>query len=163
MPKVYLICGKICSGKSTYAEQLRIQNNAVVLSTDEITLALFGQHCGDKHDDYVERTQNYLFNKSLELIEVGINVILDWGFWMKEERDYAREFYNSRNIACEFHYIDISDETWKARLKKRNSEILAEETIAYYIDDNLAEKFGVMFEEPNEDEIDVVYQGDTNE
>ncbi len=75
----------------------------------------------------------------------------------------AREFYNSRNIACEFHYIDISDETWKARLKKRNSEILAEETIAYYIDDNLAEKFGVMFEEPNEDEIDVVYQGDTNE
>ena len=163
MPKVYLICGKICSGKSTYAEQLRVLNNAVLLSTDEITLALFGQHCGDKHDDYVERTQNYLFNKSLELIEVGINVVLDWGFWMKEERDYVREFYNSRNIECEFHYIDISVETWKARLKKRNSEILAEETTAYYIDDNLAEKFGVMFEEPNEDEIDVVYQGDTNE
>ncbi len=163
MAKVMLICGKIWCGKSTYAEQLRIQNNAVLLSTDEITLALFGQHCGDKHDDYVERTQNYLFNKSLELIEVGINVILDWGIWMKEERDYAREFYNSRNIDCEFHYIDISVETWKARLKKRNSAILAEETSAYYIDDNLAEKFGAMFEEPNEDEIDVVYQGDTNE
>lgn len=87
MAKVILICGKICSGKSTYAEQLRVQHNAVVLSTDEITLALFGQHCGDKHDDYVERTQNYLFNKSLELIEVGGNVILDWGFWMKVERD----------------------------------------------------------------------------
>ena len=159
MPKVYLICGKISSGKSTYAEQLRIQNNAVLLSTDEITLALFGQHCGDKHDDYVERTQNYLFNKSLELIEVGINVILDWGFWLKEERDYAREFYNSRNIECEFHYIDISDETWKARLKKRNNAILAEETTAYYIDDNLAKKFASIFEEPNEDEIDVIYRG----
>ena len=159
MAKVYLICGKICSGKSTYAEQLRIQNNAVLLSTDEITLALFGQHCGDKHDDYVERTQNYLFNKSLELIEVGINVILDWGFWMKEERDYAREFYNSRNIACGFHYINISDETWNARLKKRNSAILAEETNAYYIDDNIAKKFASIFEEPNEDEIDVIYRG----
>lgn len=163
MPKVYLICGKICCGKSTYAEQLRVQNNAVLLSTDEITLALFGQHCGDKHDEYVERTQNYLFDKSLELIEVGINVILDWGFWMKEERDYARAFYNSRNIECEFHYINISDKTWKARLKKRNNAIIDGETNAYYIDDNLAEKFGVMFEEPNEDEIDVVYQGDTNE
>ena len=159
MAKVYLICGKICSGKSTYAEQLRVQNHAVLLSTDEITLALFGQHCGDKHDDYVERTQNYLFNKSLELIEVGINVILDWGFWLKEERDYAREFYNSRNIACEFHYINISDGTWKSRLKKRNSEVLAKETSAYYIDDNLAEKFGVMFEEPCEEEIDVIYKG----
>ncbi|MBE6796354.1 MAG: ATP-binding protein [Ruminococcaceae bacterium] len=159
MPKVYLICGKICSGKSTYAEQLRVKNNAVLLSTDEITLALFGQHCGDKHDDYVERTQNYLFNKSLELIEVGINVILDWGFWLKEERDYAREFYNSQNIECEFHYINISDETWKSRLEKRNNAILAEETTAYYIDDNLAEKFGFMFEEPNEDEIDFIYKG----
>ena len=149
MAKVILICGKICSGKSTYAEQLRIQNNAVVLSTDEITLALFGQHCGDKYDDYVERTQNYLFNKSLELIEVGINVILDWGFWMKEERDYAREFYNSRNI----------DETWKSRLKKRNSEVIAETTSAYYIDDNLAEKFAAIFEVPSEDEIDVIYRG----
>ena len=159
MAKVYLICGKICSGKSTYAEQLRIQNNAVLLSTDEITLALFGQHCGDKHDDYVERTQNYLFNKSLELIEVGINVILDWGFWMKEERDYAREFYNSRNIECEFHYINISDETWYARLKKRNSEVLSETTSAYYIDDNLAEKFAAIFEVPSEDEIDVITRG----
>ena len=159
MPKVYLICGKICSGKSTYAEQLRVLNNAVLLSIDEITLALFGQHCGDKHDDYVERTQNYLFNKSLELIEVGINVILDWGFWLKEERDYAREFYNSRNIECEFHYIDISDETWKARLKKRNSAIIDGETNAYYIDDNLAEKFAAIFEVPNEDEIDVIYKG----
>ena len=158
MPKVYLICGKICSGKSTYAEQLRVQHNAVVLSTDEITLALFGQHCGDKHDDYVERTQNYLFNKSLELIEVGINVILDWGFWMKEERDFAREFYKSRNIECEFHYIDISDDTWKARLHKRNSEVLAKKTSAYYIDDNLAEKFASIFEAPNDDEIDVVFQ-----
>ena len=159
MAKVSLICGKICSGKSTYAEQLRIQNKAVLLSTDEITLALFGQHCGDKHDDYVERTQNYLFYKSLELVEVEINVILDWGFWMKEERDYAREFYNSRNIDCEFHYIDISDETWKVRLKKRNSEVLARETSAYYVDDNLAEKFGSIFEVPNEDEIDVIYRG----
>ncbi len=157
MAKVILICGKICSGKSTYAEQLRIQNNAVLLSTDEITLVLFGQHCGDKHDEYVERTQNYLFDKSLELIEVGVNVILDRGFWLKEERDYAREFYNSRNIACEFHYIDISDETWKARLKKRNSDVLSETTSAYYVDDNLAEKFASIFEAPSEDEIDVVY------
>ena len=155
MAKVILICGKICSGKSTYAEQMRVQNHAALLSVDEITLALFGQHCGDKHDDYVERTQNYLFDKSLELIEAGINVVLDWGFWMKEERDYAREFYNGRNIECEFHYIDISDETWKARLMKRNSAILAEETSAYYVDDNLAAKFGALFEKPSRDEIDV--------
>ena len=153
MAKVYLICGKICSGKSTYAEQLRVQHNAVVLSTDEITLALFGRHCGDKHDEYVERTENYLFNKSLELIEVGINVILEWGFWLKKERDYAREFYNSRNIECEFHYIDISDDAWKARIEQRNQTVLIDKTSAYYVDENLLAKFNSIFEVPSEDGI----------
>ena len=155
MPKVILICGKICSGKSTYAEQVRIQKQAALLSVDEITLALFGQYCGDKQDEYVERTKKYLFDKSLELIEVGINVVLDWGFWMKKERDYAKEFYEARNIECEFHYIDISDKTWKAHLTKRNSAIPAEETSAYFVDDNLADKFNALFEMPSKDEIDV--------
>ena len=76
MTKVFLICGKICCGKTTYAQKLCNENNAVLLSVDEITLALFGQHCGDKHDEYVERTEKYLLNKSLELIKKDINVVL---------------------------------------------------------------------------------------
>ena len=38
MAKVILICGKICSGKTYYARQLRDQYNAVILSTDEGTV-----------------------------------------------------------------------------------------------------------------------------
>ena len=160
MPKVYLICGKICCGKTTYAQKLRNKNNAVLLSVDEITLALFGQHCGDKHDEYVERTEKYLLNKSMELIDKNINVVLDWGFWTKAERESVKGFYKSRNIEYELHYIDISDETWKYRLHKRNNAVLADETSAYYVDDNLATKFALIFEVPSEDEIDVVSQGD---
>lgn len=155
MAKVILICGKICSGKTTYAEQLRCGNRAAVLSVDEIMLALFGQHCGDKHDEYANKTQNYLFGKSLELIESGVDVILDWGFWQKEKRDLVRAFYESRNIECAFHYIDISDETWKARLVKRNNAVLADEISAYFVDANLAAKFEAHFEIPSRDEIDV--------
>ena len=160
MAKVYLICGKICCGKTTYANKICVENNAVLLSVDEITLALFGQYCGDKHDKYVERTEKYLLNKSLELIENNINVVLDWGFWTKAEREFVKGFYKSRNIECELHYIDISDETWKFRLHKRNNAVLAKETSAYYVDDNLAAKFASIFEVPSEDEIDVVWQGD---
>ena len=97
-----------------------------MLSVDEITLALFGQHCGDKHDEYVERTEKYLLNKSLELIENNINVVLDWGFWTEAERKSAKEFYKSRNIVCELHYIDISDETIDERLeliRKQRDEV----------------------------------------
>lgn len=156
MVKVYLICGKICSGKTTYAEKLCTQNNAVLLSVDEITLALFGQHCDDKHDEYTEKAKDYLLNKSLELIEKNINVVLDWGFWTKEERKTVKEFFKSRGIECELHYIEISDETWKSRIVQRNNAVLAEETSAYYVDDNLATKFASVFEVPTQDEIDFI-------
>ena len=158
MAKIYLICGKICCGKTTYAQKICNENKAILLSVDEITLALFGQHCGDKHDEYVERTEKYLLNKSLELIENNINVVLDWGFWTKLERLAVKEFYESRGIEYELHYIDVSEETWQYRLNKRNNAVLAEETSAYYVDDNLAAKFASIFEIPDKDEISVIHK-----
>ena len=41
MAEVIMMCGRICSGKSTYAKRLSREKNAVILSVDEITLALF--------------------------------------------------------------------------------------------------------------------------
>ena len=155
MAKVYLICGKLCSGKSTYAAELRRRNKAVLLSCDEIMLSLFDPYLGDQHDTIAGKTKKYLYEKSVEILDTGINVILDWGFWRKKERDYAKEFYQSQNIAYEFHYLDINDETWKARLNKRNQDILNGNAQAYFVDDNLAQKFERLFEMPDKDEMDV--------
>lgn len=155
MPKVYIMCGRICSGKSTYAEKLRKEHNAVLLSVDEITLALFGREPGEKLDEYVEKAEKFLYVKSLEIIEIGADVVLDWGFWTKAEREQARCFYGSRGVAYEFYYLDISPEEWSERMKKRNADILAGKTDAYYVDDGLAAKFGAIFEPPDKTEIDV--------
>ena len=87
MAKIFMMCGRVCSGKSTYSQKLRQENKAVILSVDEITLTLFSQGAGDKHDFYVEMCEKYLYRKSLEIAETGINVVLDWGFWTKRERD----------------------------------------------------------------------------
>ena len=75
-----------------------MENKAVILSVDEIMLSLFGLYAGEKHDEYTERIQKYLFEKSLEIVEAGTSVILDWGFWTREKRTEAREFYKSKNI-----------------------------------------------------------------
>lgn len=155
MPKVYLMCGKICSGKSTHAEELRKSQKAVVLSVDEITLALLGQNAGDLLDDYVAKLEKYLYQKSLEIIETGINVVLDWGFWTKRERDEAKAYYSSNNVEFEFHYIDISDEEWYRRLDKRNKAVVEKKISAYYVDEGLADKFKQLFEVPSKDEIQV--------
>lgn len=152
---VFLICGKICSGKSTYAERLRAEYNAVLLSVDEIMLAIFGLYAGENHDEYTEKIQNYLFEKSVEIVRSGHHVILDWGFWTKRRRSAAREYYQSRNIACEFHYIDISDSVWEERIERRNQMVSEKKVEAYLIDDNLSKKFEGLFEPPTDGEIDV--------
>ena len=156
MAKVIMTCGRICSGKSTYAHKLCKENKAVLLSVDEITLTLFEQNIGEKHDEYVERTEKYFFNKSVEIIETGINVVLDWGFWTKAERDYAKRFYRSHNIEYEFHYIDISNEEWKKRIEKRNHLISEGKMNAYYVDEGLMNKVNEIFEKPDISEIDIV-------
>ncbi|MBP0988362.1 MAG: ATP-binding protein [Oscillospiraceae bacterium] len=154
MAKVYMTCGRICSGKSTYAQTLRQKYSAVILSVDEITLALFGQDAGEKHDDYVAAAEKYLYRKSLEIIETGISVVLDWGFWTRAEREEARQFYGARGIAYEFHYLDIGEAEWHRRLEKRNAAVAAQQTDAYYVDDGLAAKFASIFEAPASDETD---------
>ncbi len=153
--KVIAVCGKICSGKSAYSEGLRKENSAVILSVDEIMLSLFGNDAGEAHDTYTERLQSFLMNKSLEFIEAGVSVILDWGFWTKEKRNAVKTFYRSRNIPFELHYISLSGSVWKERILKRNSDVSSGKTEAYFIDEGLMEKFNRIFETPEREEIDV--------
>ena len=155
MAKVILLCGKICCGKSSYAGRIRKENCAAVLSVDEIMLAVFGQDAGEKHDAYAASLKKYLFAKSVELAEAGISAIMDLGLWTREERREARDFYHSRNIVCEIHYLDISDAEWKKRIEKRNKEVSEKKISAYYVDAGLVKKVHELFEKPDKAEIDV--------
>lgn len=161
MQKVILLCGKIGCGKTTYAHRLKTMQNAVVLSCDEIMLALFPQQLGDQHDMLAHRTQHFLFSKSLELIHAGISVILDWGFWQKTHRDAAKAFYAAHQIPCELHYIAVSDPIWKQYLAKRNQLVMDGCISAYFVDEALAHKCCALFEPPLPREVDVFYQNDT--
>lgn len=48
--KIIAICGKICSGKTYYANQIKDKENAVVLSTDEVTYDLIDNEQGEFYD-----------------------------------------------------------------------------------------------------------------
>lgn len=155
MAKAILLCGKICCGKTTYAQKLIHEQPAVLLSVDEIMLALLDPQLGDQHEIYSERTQQYLFQKALEITGCGMNVVLDWGFWQRSRRQEARSFFAQHGIVCEFHYLCISDGLWHERLDKRNRAVLKGETAAYLVDDGLAAKFESLFEAPSREEMDV--------
>ena len=155
MARVYMICGKICSGKTTYANKLRKDKKAILLSCDEIMLALFEPHLSD-FDEVSARVEQYLLQKTVEIIETGIDVILDWGFWRAVNRVRIREFFSQRGIDSELWYLDVADSEWKARVEKRNAAVEAGLVSAYYVDEGLAKKFESRFEKPLPSEIDRV-------
>lgn len=155
MPKVIMTCGLICCGKTTYAKKLCRENHFVLLSVDEITLALLGNDPGELLDGYVEKLEGYFYEKSLEIISDGIGVVMDWGLWTKAERDYARSFYRSHGIDMEIHYLKISEKEWKNRICGRNKEVTASGGGAYIVDEGLAAKVISLFEEPSDSECDV--------
>lgn len=163
MKKVILVCGKICSGKTTYAKRLMKELKAVHLSCDEITLSLFGQNIGDQHDEIVARTINYLLHKSLEILAIDVPVILDFGFWQQVDREEANFFYEQHGIKPEWHYVSIDNSTWLKNIEKRNAEILNDKTGDYFVDQPLAEKFGQMFEPPSKNEIDIWFENNWSE
>lgn len=158
MSKVIAVCGKICSGKTCYSNMIKEKENAVILSCDELTRDLFDNNLGKNHDEMAVRIWHYFKKKSVELVSAGCSVILDWGFWSAENRKSLTEFYNSQNIVCEWHYIDVDDRTWHKNIEERNRRILnGEGGSDYYLDECLMEKLLSLWETPSEDEIDVWY------
>ena len=155
MSKVILICGRICCGKTTYAHQLRLKEKAVVLSCDEIMLSLLDEYLGERHEVYAARTEEYLLRKSLEIIQTGIPVILDWGPWTRAGRDRLKAFYAERGIAMEVHAIRVGETQWRSRIAARNAAADAGSCPAYHVDEGLMNKFLSRYEELTDDEADL--------
>jgi predicted kinase len=156
--KVIILCGMIASGKTYYANQLKTKTGAVILSVDELLLQLSDSCLGELHDDIAFRCEHYLYGLAEQLTAMGRDVVIDYGYWLKKERDAARQYFRSRNIPMELHYFIASEEIRKKRLKQRNKALEeAGESIsrkAYYIDEELRQRLDMKFEEPSKDETD---------
>lgn len=158
MAKIHLICGKICSGKTYYAKNLAKSENAVILSTDEVTYVLFDNNLGDRHDEMSYRIQKYLFKKAEEIAAKGMNVMLDWGFWTEDGREKATKYFTDRGMEIVWHYINISDEDWRKNIEKRNTLVMKGESDAYYLDEGLYNKLMSRFQIPDRNKIDIWYK-----
>ena len=154
MAKVILICGKICSGKTYYAKELKNSLNAVILSTDEATFDLINNEQGEFYNIFVQRVNGYLKKKACEIVKAGANVILDWGFWTREERQEITDYFRKREITIQWHYIDIDNALWEKQINERNKRIQKGRGGSdFYLDEGLKAKLLSKFEAPEPEEI----------
>ncbi|MBT5109286.1 MAG: ATP-binding protein [Rhodospirillaceae bacterium] len=120
---LYLLCGKIASGKSTLARHLAAGAATLLISEDYWLSNLF---TGDLNtiDDYARlsaRLRTAMGPHIVDILQQGHSVVLDFPANTVEYRNWMRSLIDQAEVAHELHWLDVPDMICKQRLQERNS------------------------------------------
>ena len=144
--------GLPCSGKTTLAQKLEHEQSALRLTTDEWHIRLFGQDAEEpEHDARHTLIETMLWQVASRALELGTNVILDFGFWAREEREDYRSRAKALGASSEVHFLDVSADELMRRLSSRNSE---SSPASFYIPEEMMKPWIGFFQRPTPDELE---------
>lgn len=152
MATLHLMVGLPCSGKTTLAQKLEQELPALRLTPDEWQIRLFGQDAEEpEHDSRHSLIEDLLWNIASRALELGTNVILDYGFWAREEREDFRLRAKQLGAGSEVHYLDAPEDELLRRLEKRNSRPSQE---SFLISEEAMKPWMAFFQKPTPDELE---------
>jgi predicted kinase len=148
---LHLMVGLPFSGKTTLAKELERECSALRLTTDEWHVLLFGQDAKEpEHDARYTLIEAMLWKIAGRALALGVNVILDFGFWAREEREEYRSRAKQLGASSEIHFLDVpEDELWR-RLEQRNSQPSEE---SFYISVKMMKPWIEFFQKPGPEEL----------
>jgi predicted kinase len=157
-PVVYLLCGLGGSGKSTYAQKLT-EGGLQKFSLDEYVYSKYGRDIVNlPENEYLEhyRTAKIeLDTKLASSIKRNHSVVVDYGFWRRNSRDFYKQLIEENGGKWRLIYLKASPEVLLSRLKERNQRTdanafpVTEQKLLEYID---------RFEEPNGEGEEIIEQ-----
>ncbi len=149
MATLFLLCGLPGSGKTTYTRGVQAQGQ-VRLSSDDWMVALCGQHMPrDVFDARMSTVRELQWQVAEQVLRAGTDVVLDEGFWKREERDEYRARALALGVTCRLIYFDVPHEELRRRLRLRNQDLPPG---TFEIDDAALDLFTAQFEPPAPDE-----------
>ncbi len=148
-PNMFLLCGLPGSGKTFLAKQEE-DLDTIRISHDEEFFARYGKEdTGMKHDEYSDTIKIELLDKITNFLKDNKNVILDYGFWKRKDREeYKEKFKDIANVKVV--YFDVLKETRWNRVLNRDK------TDNHNLNLEALELFETKFEKPNESEHTIV-------
>ena len=121
MATAHLIHGFLGVGKTTFARQLEQNLPAIRFSHDEWMARFYGI------DPPARLFPSYARNVTVQIsllwprcLELGVDVVLDLGFWTRQERDQARARAQSLGADVLLYQVTCLEEVARERLKARN-------------------------------------------
>ena len=148
--KLYLLCGKIASGKSTLARKLAENPATVLVCEDEWLSTLYPDELKTLQD-YVRCSgllRAALGPHVIELLRSGLSVVMDFPANTLEQRQWLRSLFEQVGVSHEMHYLDVDDATCKTRLRQRNQA----GDHAFQVTDAQFDQFTKYFVRPAPDE-----------
>ncbi|RYE96773.1 MAG: ATP-binding protein [Oxalobacteraceae bacterium] len=121
MSTAYLVFGFLGSGKTTLAKRLELQHSAVRFTPDEWMARLFGEDPpANTFQDRAAAILDIMQPVWVRCLSLGLDVVLDFGFWSRAERDRVRAAVEEVGATPVLLAVTCSDADARKRIALRN-------------------------------------------
>jgi predicted kinase len=149
-PHVVLMCGIAGSGKTTYAIDLEAKGY-VRLSIDEEVWHRFGCYGIDYppslYGEHSTAAERVLAARLVKLVQDGQDVVVDFSFWRRSQRDRYRRLVTTAGGRCDVIYLKADAQALRRRLAVRSRRFDA--NAAFPITEEVLVRYLASFEEPH--------------
>lgn len=123
-PLAFLLHGYLGVGKTTLAKRLEAEHAALRFTHDKWMRALYGNDPPEAFfADYAGRVSGLIEANWTRCLELGLNVVLDFGFWSRAERDRTRALIARFGGECRLYRLTCPDEIARQRVEGRNEHL----------------------------------------